>query len=361
MGCGANYEGIKIAEKKLVTHVLGNEEKFDLLEALNTSSTLENPLILLKDPRTYSNIKPLSFSSMIEERSRAFLKIQDGCNAFCSYCIVPYIRGKSRSLEPQLVSKKMAEIVSSGFNEVVLTGIHLGQWGQDLLPSSNLLELLKFLENSKTLPPKLRLTSIEPKECSEELLKFLSTKKWFCHHFHIPLQSGDDSILKAMERNYTAKDYSDVVNSVRSLFPNSAIGADVIVGFPQETEKNFENTYKLIELLPITYLHVFPYSPRPGTKASLYKNTVTKSQKKRMVSILRELGFKKKLTFMSSQVNKILEVVLEKPTQEGYWLSTSSNYLPAMVYAPKEDKGALVRARITHLDKEKMVLFGIKA
>lgn len=358
-GCCAHYEGEVIAGRQLATHVLGNVEKLNLPNFLKTQASLQHPLVALSDPRGY-DYRPVTmpgYECMVG-RSRAFLKIQDGCDSFCSYCIVPYTRGPRRSLDPDVVAFQIKRMVLAGYNEIVLAGIHLGQWGQDFSPSKTVLDLLRFLEGTKSLPPKLRLSSLEPSECTPELINFLRDREWFCPHFHVPLQSGDPGILRLMGRNYTPGFYAEVIESIRSAFPGASIGADVIVGFPGETEKSFENTFKLVERLPLTYLHVFPFSPRKGTPASDFSESMVRSEVRYLARKLRELGNAKRRIFMLSQVMKEFTVVLEAGLQEGLWRATSENYLPVLVQTNGRPvvRGAIARVLVTDYDSGRDIL-----
>lgn len=361
-GCAAHYEGKEIAEKQLATHILGNMEKLEIASFLEKKASSERPIVAISSLRDHplKPLKSLNYSHMMMDRSRAFIKIQDGCDNFCSYCIVPYTRGSKRSLPAEDVASQIRQMVSAGYNEVVLTGIHLGQWGQDFSPSKTLIDLLKFLEQSKNLPPRLRLSSLEPSECTQELLHFLRDKEWFCPHFHVPLQSGDPEIIKLMGRNYDPTFYEEVIDSIRSAFPNAAIGADVIVGFPGEREDMFENTFRLVEKLSLTYLHVFPYSSRKGTLASRLNGKLPRHEIQRRAQALRELGLIKKKAFMTSQISRDLTAVLERAVEENLWYSTSENYLPIMVFTDGRvlSKGSLVRVYVTEYDADRNVLVG---
>ncbi len=360
MGCAAHSEGMELASRGLVTHVLGNREKYNIINALNEDASFEKPFIGLSDPRQYSSMVPLKHSSMISDRSRAYLKIQDGCDAFCSYCIVPFVRGKSRSLPPESVSLQLTYLFNAGFQEIVLTGIHIGKWGSDLKSEWDLLYLLKFLETTTPMPPRLRLSSLEPAECHLELISYLTSKDWFCNHFHIPLQSGDDRVLKRMNRDYNSGTYEDIIWSVKKNFPDAAIGADVIVGFPGETEEEFKNTYNLIKRLPLTYLHVFPYSSRKWTQCYGCDGIPPKHIKKERASLLRSLGIKKKLLFFESHTGKNVEIVLEVNLGANVWKGTSRNYIAVVTelpYSSESIKGMRALVKITEVDKKKLLAY----
>jgi len=361
LGCAAQFEGEKLAQRGLVTHALGNMEKYEIVSFMRNAEALHDvPCIALSDPRKYDRMIPLENRSMLEDRSRAYLKIQDGCNAFCSYCIVPYLRGQSRSLPLQQVLEQMQRLLEQGFREVVLTGIHLGKWGHEF--SLALVDLLRELSRKRVVPPRLRLSSLEPMECTNELLGFLETKEWFCHHFHIPLQSGSDKILKRMNRHYTIEFYNEIVHKVRHMFPNAAIGADVMVGFPGETDEDFKRTCNLIERLPLTYLHVFPFSPRAGTRCYEWSgDQVPRSVRKERARYLRQIARRKKLAFLESQVGKVLEVILERKEQSTWWRGTSRNYVSTRVQVGKDDeflKGQQALVKVERIDAHNEIAEG---
>lgn len=245
-----------------------------------------------------------------QHRTRAFLKIQDGCNSFCTYCIVPYARGRSRSVAPSAVLAAIAGLEAAGYREVVLTGIHIGRYGLDLDPAIDLYALLaRILEAQFSL--RIRLSSIEPTELSDAIIGLAADSEALCPHFHIPLQSGDDGILKAMHRPYGAQQFADVVHRIRGAMPQAAIGSDVLVGFPGETAEAFANTRALIESLPITYLHVFPFSRRPGTAAWHLPDRVDADIIKSRCSILRTVGKRKKAAFCQSLIGTTTTVLIE--------------------------------------------------
>ncbi len=263
------------------------------------------------------------------EHTRAFLKIQDGCNSFCSYCIVPYARGRSRSRPIEEVLNQVGDLWRAGFREIVLTGIHLGSYGEDLDPPQNLLVLLKALENFEG-DVRFRLSSLEPTEISTPLIEFLSTAHKFCPHLHIPLQSGDNRILKMMQRPYTVSFYAQLVSLLHRSIMDLAIGTDIICGFPGEDEQAFQNTLHLLESLPLAYLHVFPYSRRPGTPAASFPDQVPSSLIKERSQALRELGDKKKHLFYKAFAGRVLRVLVEEKRDKegGLWRGYSRNYIP---------------------------------
>ena len=326
-GCYAQLEGHRIADERLATHILGNPAKFNLLEWLNQPGNFERPSLALDPaPRSCSEFEILPISRMHTGRTRAMLKIQDGCDSFCSYCVVPFVRGRSRSLPAALVHAQMQELIGAGYQEIVLTGIHLGKWGKDLDPPLSLSHLLEQM-NSNRYPARLRLSSLEPEECDAGLLTMISSAAWICRHFHIPLQSGDPEILARMRRLYNPQYYAELVSQIHADFPDAAIGADVLTGFPGESEKQFENTLNFIEALPLSYLHVFPFSPRPGTTAAMFASRIQGRELKRRAAALQALARRKKRAFQEKFLGKRLEVLIQTEIQPGLWDGLSNNYM----------------------------------
>ncbi|MDH3999614.1 MAG: tRNA (N(6)-L-threonylcarbamoyladenosine(37)-C(2))-methylthiotransferase MtaB, partial [Desulfuromonadales bacterium] len=273
-GCYAQIDPQALSGLPGVSMVIGNEEKQQLLDYLGAQGELEagqEPQATASDIRV-SDIRKaetvcLTPLTSFAGRSRAFVQIQNGCDAFCSYCIIPYARGASRSAQPDEIIKQIQGLVDNGYPEVVLTGIHIGGYGADLPTTTTLLELIQRIEAQTSLQ-RLRLGSIEPTEISQQLIDAVAASSIICPHFHIPLQAGDDEVLTRMGRNYDTVFFAELIQRIRQACPDAAIVLDVITGFPGEDDAAFENTYGLIESLPITDLHVFPYSKRPGTPAA---------------------------------------------------------------------------------------------
>ena len=279
-------------------------------------------------------------------RTRAFLKVQDGCNNFCSYCIVPYARGRSRSLIPENALKQALLYEKEGHREIVLTGIHVGHYGQDLKPACTLLDLLTKL-TAATPEVRYRLSSLEPTEISRGLLELMATTDNFMQHLHIPLQSGSDAILQKMNRRYTAEQFMTIVQRSKEMLPAAAIGVDVLVGFPGETEEDFRQTYELITGLPITYLHVFPYSKRPGTPAAKMAHQVPAEIKEERVAVLRKLDNKKRTAFYGSRIGKVHPVLAEaEQSVEGLVKGFTDNYIPVHFEAGSETANTVVPVRL---------------
>lgn len=302
-------------------------------------------------PSLSEDVLPLS------ERTRSFLKIQDGCDSFCSYCIVPYGRGPLRSLDPSQVMALLRSLSEKGYKEVVLTGIHLGKYGIDLSPAASLRDLLTLVGKEK-LPLRIRLSSIEPKEVVPDLIRMAASEEWLCRHFHIPLQSGDNDTLKRMNRNYTSEEYARLVEAIHRQIPLAAIGVDIMAGFPGEDEKAHSNTFTLVEDLPVSYFHVFPFSPRQGTAAWDFGDKVDEREIKKRAEALRFLGQKKRESFYRSCVGATFQVLAEGLDRSGTGMikGLSDNYLPVLFPFPREIRNDLLPVRIERV--ENMTIWG---
>jgi threonylcarbamoyladenosine tRNA methylthiotransferase MtaB len=330
-GCYPQVEPDAFIKMKGVRYLLGNGEKNQIPDLLPLMQKGEFPRVQVGDIQKETLFSETPFHSF-HRHTRAFLKIQDGCNAYCSYCIVPHARGRSRSLHPERVVENLKIFKEKGFKEVVLTGIHLGAYGLDLNPPFPLEKLIGQLEEEET-PYRIRLTSIEPGDFSPELIFTLSQSNKICPHLHIPIQSGDDEILKKMNRGYNHSFLSGLIQELHLRIPKLSIGADVIVGFPGETEEKFQHTYGLVESLPFSYLHVFPFSRRKGTPASQFLKGVDEEAIKKRAESMRELGKQKRQAFYRQFLNQELSVLVEdrKEKETGRWKGFSRNYIPVLI------------------------------
>ena len=289
-------------------------------------------------------------------RTRAYLKIQDGCRSFCTYCIVPYARGPYRSLAPNKVLEALERFADQGYREVVLTGIHLGKYGVDLSGHMNLKGLLQIV-GKEGLPLRLRLSSLEPQELDMDIIEMAASEKWLCPHFHIPLQSGDDHILKRMNRNYTAREFSEKIKAIHTAIPQGAIGVDVMSGFPGEDNTAHANGVSLLRDLPVSYLHVFPFSPRKGTPAWNCKDKVDIDTIKQRASELRALGQDKRTLFYENCLDHVFDVLVEGPHAKDKTLMTGAgeNYLPFVFPADDRLRGLVVCMRAVRMAGDKVL------
>jgi threonylcarbamoyladenosine tRNA methylthiotransferase MtaB len=264
------------------------------------------------------------------DRTRPVLKIQDGCNNRCAYCVIPFVRGRSRSLPPAVVISEVQKLVVAGSREIVLSGINLGAYGRDLSPRAGLSDVIDRILRETTLE-QLRLSSIEPQDVTEELISLISGSPRLADHFHVPLQSGSDRILRAMHRWYRAAHYAERVERSRQILPNAAIGADVIVGFPGETDEDFQATYELIERLPFTYLHVFSFSARPGTEGANLAAPVPAAIIRERARTLRALARKKSSEFRSAQAGRVFRALTLVGGEDTWTPALTPNYLKVRI------------------------------
>jgi len=329
-GCHAQSEPDKIAGINGVDCVIAQSDKHLIPDLL--AHPRKQQKIIVHDIRKKNHFGMIG-AVPAGSRTRQSLKIQDGCDQFCTYCIVPYTRGPSLSLAPEHVLSSIKTLFQNGTKEVVLTGIHLGLYGHDLTPGVSLFRLLKRIL-AETSIDRIRLSSIEPVEVDDDLIGLMAASKRLCHHFHLPLQSGDDTILKRMHRPYSAGDFSETVSKIGEIIPDAAIGADVLVGFPGETDVAFQNTFDLIASLPITYLHVFPFSSRTPAPAAAYPDKIRPEIIKERCDALRALGNNKKLAFFQTMVGKTEKVLIEgrRDRSSGRLLGLTTNYIPVSIY-----------------------------
>ena len=351
-GCYAQIEPEALAEIQGLGLIAGNTWKGRLPRVLFEDEGPEVPRIL-QEPfpsRPCFEVLPVRGHP---GRTRAFLKIQDGCRSFCTYCIVPYARGGLRSLDPDDVVEALRRFCSEGYREVVLTGIHLGKYGVDQDPPFHLKALLRRI-GRENLPLRIRISSLEPEEIDMELVDFAASEPWVCRHFHMPMQSGDNGVLERMNRRYTSEAFARTVESLHQRLPEAGIGADVLVGFPGETDAAFENTRSRIESLPLSYLHVFRYSPRPGTPAAGFPDPVPAGVAKERAAVLRKLGRTKREAFYRSCLGKVYPVIAEawQGLAGGWARGLADNYLPVTFPCGRAPGGEPLPVRAERLEED---------
>jgi threonylcarbamoyladenosine tRNA methylthiotransferase MtaB len=335
-GCYAQVAPGELEQMPEIDCVLGNQEK------LSIASLLASAGRSVADVAQISHAEPLTLTSFAEH-TRAFLQIQNGCNSFCSYCIVPYARGRSRSVATDDILQGMRDLTANGFKEVVLTGIHLGAYGLDLTSQTSLTSLIKGIDNA-SIVPRLRIGSLEPNEISEELLSLMAASGSICHHLHLPLQSGSDTVLNRMGRAYSAAFFSDQVTRIAAAMPDAFIGGDVIAGFPGETEAEFAETCHLLEKLPFSDLHVFPYSSRPGTRAAGMPGHVPGRLVTERAAQLRGIATGKKAAFLKRFTGTKQSVLVQGFNEKtGVCRGLSRNYINVSCPGAK----ALVNEEVT--------------
>jgi threonylcarbamoyladenosine tRNA methylthiotransferase MtaB len=367
-GCYAQRAPQEVAVLPGVTWVIGNSHKhlaaefaatgmhtrpdFILLETVTLSAPA---FTLIGDIFAHTELvaAPVFAGEDMAEKTRPNLKVQDGCNNRCSFCIIPGVRGQSRSMRLERVLDETKALVAAGYREIVLSGINLGQWGRDFQPQQRFTTLLSaLLECTKV--EKIRISSVEPMDWSDDLIALVAGSPRIAKHAHLPLQSGSDRVLRLMHRRYRPWHYSEKIRKIREAIPDAAIGADVMVGFPGETDELFEESRSFIEHLPFTYLHVFTYSSRPGTPSANMPGQVPVHVARERNRVLRELAARKNLAFRQSFVGKTLEVITLQDCEAGFTEALSDNYLKTQVHGthPAND---VIAAQITGVRHDGLV------
>ncbi len=331
-GCYAQLNPEEVASIKGVNLVLGAREKFEIFDHIGGLEQKLYPHVLVSGIDAVDNFG-VSYTTEIGNRTRAFLKVQDGCDYHCSFCTIPLARGASRSQSVDATVAQARELVNQGFKEITLTGVNVGDYGKAF--GSNLLSLLCELVMIHGLE-RIRISSIEPNLLTKEIVDFVSSQPKMCNHFHVPLQSGCDEVLRGMRRRYNTMFYSDLIHRVRQSMPDCGIGVDVIVGFPGETEEHFQTTLRFIEDLPVSYLHVFTYSERQNTPAAKFIAKIEPKVRFKRNELLRAIGMKKKLEFYAGQIGKTVQVLAEGDVEDDMRVGFTDNYvrvgLPASVH-----------------------------
>jgi len=348
-GCYAQRFPQKIAEIQGVDLILGNGEKIGITPLLNGGEKNSRPEVSVENIDSYSRYDTLSVSRH-RSHSRAFVKIQDGCQNYCSYCIIPYVRGQQRSRPFKDTLEEVRELVRNGYKEIVLTGIRLGSWGEDLNNGFTLALLLKRAHEIEGLR-RIRLSSIEPRDLNEELIDRIAHLPKICPHLHIPLQSGDDKILGAMNRPYGTFYYQDLIEKIREKIKGVAITTDVMVGFPGEEKEEFENTYNFAHQMRFSKMHIFRYSPRPGTPAIQLKGKVREQEIKKRSRRLLKLSSKMQEEFNRSFLGETLEVLVEKRRRNNYLVGLTDNYIRVAFNGPENLVNKIVKVKITQIEK----------
>jgi threonylcarbamoyladenosine tRNA methylthiotransferase MtaB len=357
-GCYAQRDAESLAAMPEVMLVVGNGEKTQLFTLVEEAlrSPASTPKIFASHIFKSAPQEKFAFGeypdvATVSPFTRATIKVQDGCDDFCTFCIIPHLRGQSVSRPPAAVLEHARALAASGYKEIDLTGVHTGAYGEDLNPPENLLSLLEQLDQVEGLE-RIRLNSIEPTTISDPLLDFIATSRKICRHLHICLQSGDDETLRRMRRHYDVSFYRQLIAKVMARLPECGLGSDMLVGFPGETEAHFERTYQVVESLPFSYLHVFSYSPRPGTPAAKYPDQVHPEAKKARSQRLRALGRAKKRAFVQRFLGRSLDILLEGKRDHARHLLSglTENYLRVHVEAPEALVNQIVPVRLVALD-----------
>jgi threonylcarbamoyladenosine tRNA methylthiotransferase MtaB len=362
-GCYAQRDAQTLAAMPEVALVVGNGEKtqlFHLFEDTIRTPGVEHRIVtssLLKGhPTEKFSFGELGDIATISPFTRATIKVQDGCNDFCTFCIIPHLRGQSVSRPIAAILGHARALAAAGYKEIDLTGVHTGAYGEDLAPPTTLLAMLEQLVRVEGIE-RIRLNSIEPATVSDELLDFIAASPKICKHLHICLQSGDDEILRRMRRHYDVASYEQLISKAMARMPECGLGSDMLVGFPGETEAHFERTLRVVERLPFSYLHVFSYSARPGTPAAKYPDQVQPAAKKERSRRLRELGQVKRRAFATRFIGRELAILLEGKRDSGrqFLSGLTENYLRVHVDAPEAFVNRLVPVRLLAIAEDEVL------
>lgn len=343
VGCYAQKEPEKISEIDGVDIIIGTADRMKIVELVE--KVLKNREEKIFKVGAVENISKFEELPHTPQRTRAFLKIEDGCNNFCSYCIIPFVRGRVRSRSLESIRAECLELKAKNFKEIVLTGIHIGAYGKDFKNKISLVDAVKIVLETAN-PKRLRLGSVESVEMTDELINLMKTDSRICNHVHLPLQSGSDEILKSMRRPYTTKNFSDLTARLVKEIPNISIGTDLIVGFPGETEKNFEETINFLQSQPFSKIHVFPFSSREGTLAAEMKNQIDSQTKKFRVEKVLEITKAKEKIFAEKIIGQTVEIISETE-KNGFIDGFTKNYI--RVYVPANEKiplGEMIRVKV---------------
>lgn len=343
MGCHAQIKGDNID----ADIIIGNKDKSKIISLIEEYQENKN-----KIKRIY-NLDNVSFEDMyissFNSHTRAFVKIQDGCDAFCSYCIIPYARGPIRSKDPKTVIKEITSLVENGYKEIILTGIHTGKYGKDI--NYTFEQLLKDIIKIKNLY-RIRISSIEINELTDPILNLIKDNQVIAKHLHIPLQSGSDKILKLMDRKYDLKFYKDRIEKIRKMIKDVSITTDLIVGFANENEKDMEDTLKFLKEIKFTKIHTFPYSKREGTKAASMENQIDETIKRKRVKTVLELSDQLEQDFYQSKLNETEEVIIEQ-TKDGKSYGYTSNYIKVEIDSPLKPN-EVISVKINKVNNKKV-------
>lgn len=350
IGCYAQLKPEEIAKINGVDLVLGASEKFKIIEHFSNINKQEKAVVHSSKIKEVNEFVP-SFSK--GDRTRSFLKVQDGCDYFCTFCTIPLARGKSRNDTIEETIKVAKDVAETDVHEVVLTGVNIGDFGQGSY--ENFFELIKQLEAIEGID-RYRISSIEPNLLTNDIIKFVSNSKKFMPHFHIPLQSGSNKILNLMRRKYQKELYVNRVSQIKQLMPHACIGVDVIVGFPGETEDDFLETYQFINELPVSYLHVFTYSERQNTTANKMSEIVPKEERSKRSKMLHILSDKKRRQFYSEHIGASYQVLFENENNDGFLNGFTENYIKVKIPFNEKMQNTIQEIKLSHVDAEGIIV-----
>lgn len=352
VGCYAQVAKDKLEDIPEIDLVLGTSEKNNIVKYVEDFFSSKEAIEEVSDVMHQSEF--LDFGSVTyTEKTRAVIKIQDGCDRFCSYCIIPYARGRVRSRKIESIVKEVEQITQEGIKEIVITGIHIASYGKDFKDGTSLIDLLEAINQVSDLK-RIRLSSIEPTIITEEFMERLIKIDKLCPHFHLSLQSGCTETLKRMNRRYTAEEFEKCTELLRKNYPDCALTTDIIVGFPGETEEEFKQTYKFLSKIKFYQMHVFKYSPREGTKAAVMPNQISPEKKEERSRMLIELSHKNEAEYKQKFINKTVEVLFEQPEGD-YIIGHTPNYLKVAVKGNMDLENQIKKVQILENGEEFLI------
>lgn len=354
VGCYSQTAPEEVAKIEGVNIIIGTNDRNKIVDLVE-ECTVEDRINIVEDIMQVREFEEMSIQE-IKDKTRAFLKIQEGCNQYCSYCIIPYARGNIRSRKKAEIINEIEKLVENGFKEIVLTGIHVASYGRDLKDDNTLINVLKEVNDIEGLE-RIRLSSLEPTLFNEEFLNELSKLYKVCDHFHLSLQSGSDTVLKRMNRKYTTEQYRNIVKIIRSVYPEVSLTTDIIVGFPGESEEEFNETYDFVKEMNFSMIHVFKFSPRKGTPAAEYDDQMDGVTKHKRSVRLIKLGDEMQLDYMNKFLGQTLEVLFESPSKEleGYIEGTTNNYIKVLCLANENIEGKILKVVLTEVKDSFMI------
>lgn len=352
-GCYAQVAPEELEKMGDVDVIVGHQNRNKIVDYIEEAEKSEKMVNAVKDIMSIREYENLTVDPEGEVKARAFVKVQEGCDNYCTFCIIPYARGRLKSRKQEDAVDEIKKLVEKGYREVVLTGIHLGNYGKDLRNGTSLSTLVSELLKIPNLL-RIRLGSIESVELSDELINIIKNEKRVCHHLHLPLQSGSDAVLKSMNRHYRLRQYKDLIAMLREKIPNLALTTDLIVGFPGETEENFKETLNTLHELKFSAIHVFPFSKRTGTPAAMYPNQITNEEKKKRVHRVQELEKKISKEFRCEFLNKIVHVLAENKKEE-YFEGFSDEYIRVTIKGENVKRGHLYSVIVEEVTDEGLI------
>ncbi|URZ06093.1 tRNA (N(6)-L-threonylcarbamoyladenosine(37)-C(2))-methylthiotransferase MtaB [Clostridium felsineum] len=355
VGCYSQVAPEKVSDIEGVDIVLGTKNKGDIVQYVNEFINERNQIVNVKDVFTDKKFEDLNIDEY-QDKTRAFLKIQDGCNRFCSYCLIPYARGGVCSKDPEKVLNEIKKLAEHGFKEIILSGIHIASYGDDLKGDWNLINIVEKIEEIDGIE-RIRIGSIEPRFFDDETINKIKNMTKMCPHFHLSLQSGCSETLKRMNRKYTADEYKDTVDKLRKNIKDVSITTDVIVGFPGETEEEFNKTYEFLKGIELSKMHIFKYSPREGTKAADMKDQIDGNIKDKRSAELIELDKINENKFMSKFLNREMDVLFEKKfnNKEDLYEGYTPNYIKVVVKSNKDISRQILKVKLTEIKDEHLL------